>query len=52
MSNKITQILLKEIVNLSKKSDQKLAEKIQIVLDFYTTEQKKIKKLLNKMNTF
>jgi len=39
MSNKITQILLKEIVEQSKKSDKKLAKKIQSVLDFYVNEQ-------------
>nr|WP_321266693.1 HAMP domain-containing sensor histidine kinase [uncultured Sulfurimonas sp.] len=39
MSNRITQILLQEIVNLSKKSDEKLAKKIQTVLDFYVSEQ-------------
>jgi signal transduction histidine kinase len=52
MSNKITQILLKEIVNLSKKSDQKLAEKIQIVLDFYTTEQKENQKTIKQNEYF
>jgi len=52
MSNKITQILLKEIVNLSKKSDQKLAEKIQTVLDFYTTEQKENQKTIKQNEYF
>jgi C4-dicarboxylate-specific signal transduction histidine kinase len=52
MSNKITQTLLKEIVNLSKKSDQKLAEKIQIVLDFYVTEQKENQKTIKQNEYF
>lgn len=52
MSNKITQILLKEIVNLSKKSDQKLAEKIQIVLDFYVSEQKENQKTIKQNEYF
>ncbi|WP_294960634.1 HAMP domain-containing sensor histidine kinase [Sulfurimonas sp.] len=52
MSNKITQILLKEIVNLSKKSDQKLAEKIQTVLDFYVNEQKENQKIIKQNEYF
>ncbi|EDZ63458.1 two-component sensor histidine kinase [Sulfurimonas gotlandica GD1] len=52
MSNKITQILLNEIVNLSKKSDKKLAEKIQTVLDFYITEQKENQKTIKQNEYF
>jgi signal transduction histidine kinase len=52
MSNKITQILLKELVNLSKKSDAKLAEKIQTVLDFYVNEQKENQKTIKQNEYF
>lgn len=52
MSNKITQILLNEIVNLSKKSDEKLAEKIQTVLDFYISEQKENQKTIKQNEYF
>lgn len=52
MSNKITQILLKEIVNISKKSDKKLAEKVQTVLDFYVTEQKENQKTIKQNEYF
>ena len=52
MSNKITQILLAEIVKLSKKSDEKLAQKIQTVLDFYTTEQKENLKTIKQNEYF
>ncbi|WP_373035161.1 sensor histidine kinase [Sulfurimonas sp.] len=52
MSNKITQILLKEIVNLSKKSDKRLADKIQTVLDFYVSEQKENQKTIKQNEYF
>lgn len=40
MSNKITQIMLNELIEQSKKSDSNLANKIESVLNFYTTKQK------------
>jgi len=52
MSNKITKALLNEIVNQSKKSDQKLAEKIQKVLDYYITEQQENQKTIKQNEYF
>ncbi|MFT7002784.1 MAG: signal transduction histidine kinase [Sulfurimonas sp.] len=52
MSNKITQILLKEIVNLSAKSDKKLAEKIQTVLNYYVREEEENKKTIKQNEYF
>jgi len=52
MSNKITQILTDEIVSLTKKSDQKLATKIQTVLDYYKSEQKENQKTIQQNEYF
>jgi len=41
MSNKIIELMLNELILQSKKSDTLLAKKIEFVLNFYRTEQKK-----------
>jgi len=46
MSNRITQLMLDELISLSKKTDAHLADKIKSVLNFYTAEQKENQKTI------
>ncbi|EQB39349.1 histidine kinase [Sulfurimonas hongkongensis] len=52
MSNKITQLMLNELILQSKKSDTHLADKLESVLNFYTTEQKENQKTIKQNEYF
>ncbi|MCK9490602.1 MAG: HAMP domain-containing histidine kinase [Sulfurimonas sp.] len=52
MSNKITQLMLNELILQSKKTDAQLANKIESVLSFYTTEQKENQKTIKQNEYF
>jgi len=52
MSNKITQLMLDELISLSKKTDIHLADKIESVLKFYTAEQKENQKTIKQNEYF